>query len=198
MDRGYGKKRVKLPLILPWGVGGLRVPVLAVNWVHRIGGKVRVDSGNFPAILLDPKRIAPSVLEQLQKSGYSRQEHDAVLFFDRDEEGKAIKAEYGVVVRNTWKLWTAEAHKIAFKADRLICNTFQFNVENELSFGWLLCERCQKWRIFPSMDVTLPPDAAFWCALAANWNPRIKDCGSEQEFSVDDSQNVYVDIDEGA
>lgn len=57
-----------LQVHLPGGAFGLRAPMLAKNWVHKSGNKVKVDYGNYVAILLDNHRLPHSIHEMLIRS----------------------------------------------------------------------------------------------------------------------------------
>lgn len=177
-----------LSISLPPGTNGLRSPMLATNWVHRAGAKVKVYKGLFMAILLDHKRVPFVIIEDLQRSvGYDPALHDPVVFFER--KGRKLAGSFGAVVRDSWEPWGAQAYAMFAKADPKATEVFQEFLETEV-FEWLECEKCKKWRMYPHEDVILPRENSFFvCALAHNWNPAIKGCETAQEFSEDSLNN---------
>ncbi|TFJ82642.1 hypothetical protein NSK_006066 [Nannochloropsis salina CCMP1776] len=136
------------------------------------------------AILVDHARIPLPTAESLRRSlGFDPLAHDSVIFFER--KGRRLAGNFGAVVRESWSMWNKAAYECFATRDRGAAEAFQDFLEGEV-FGWLECEACGRWRMYPREDVLLPREGSvFVCDLAYSWNPAIQGCQTEQEFSID-------------
>lgn len=173
-----------LTIALPGGAQGFRAALLARNWVVKSSGKARMEEGLFIALLLDHKRIPFTIVQSMQKrSGFDPNLHDSVLFFHR--RGKKLAGSFGAVMKESWSVWNRAAYDCYAEKDRGAAEAFQHFLEDEV-FEWLECEVCKRWRMYPVDDVVLPSEHSFFvCDLAGSWNPAIKGCETEQEYSTD-------------
>lgn len=171
---------------LPGGTQGIRAPMLARNWVRRLGNRVQGKPGTYMCVFLDKDRIPATIVTGLEKTiGYDPALHDPVVFFDR--RGRRLVGSFGAVLGGTGQLWGPEAFAEMSARDASAAWAFQGFLEGE-AFHWLECEQCGKWRMYPHEDVLLPGEGeggVFVCAMAGTWNPAVRGCETEQEFSFD-------------
>jgi hypothetical protein len=180
---------MELDVVLPGGTQGIRAAMLARNWVRRVGNRVQGRPGEFMAVLLDRGRVVPTIVTELERTvGYDPQEHDPVIFFER--RGRRLAGSFGAVLRGSGQLWSPQAYRDTHARDASAAWAFQVFLETD-AFNWLECDRCGKWRLYPHDDVTLPGEgegAVFFCEMAGTWNPAVKGCATEQEYSFDSAE----------